>query len=157
VACAPRAPLAHCNKEPRATSEDQTIDIRCPNCGNVNSVPVREFEEHTESHLACMNWKAAVKIEAHEFRPRLEEVCKELDRGASPAAKQPCQILSGFDWIVAQVAAVWKSFRIVESAGRQFELNRGAQSFGNYARALAGLDAQRLTVCTAVVVFKRDP
>src|SRR5712692_11696340 len=53
--------------------------------------------------------------------------------------------------------AVGKTFRIVETAGRQFELNRRAQSFGIYSRALGRLDAQRLSVCTAVVIFKRDP
>jgi len=61
------------------TFEDQTIDIRCPNCCHINSVPVREFEEHIVSHLVCVRCKACIKIEAHEFRQRLEEVRKELE------------------------------------------------------------------------------
>ena len=54
-----------------ATFEDQTIDIRCPNCGIVNSLPVREFEEHTESHLVCVSCKAGVKIENACFQSPL--------------------------------------------------------------------------------------
>jgi hypothetical protein len=61
------------------TFEDQTIDILCPKCSHVNSVPVRDFEEHAERHVVCMSCKAGIKIEAHEFRQRLEEVRKELE------------------------------------------------------------------------------
>ena len=76
-----------------ATFEDQTIDIRCPNCGIVNSIPVREFEEHTESHLVCVSCKAGVKIEAHEFRQRLEEVRKELEEFELAATRDSRQKL----------------------------------------------------------------
>jgi uncharacterized Zn finger protein (UPF0148 family) len=59
--------------------EDQTVDILCPNCGHVNPVAVSDFEEHTESHVVCASCQAGVKIEAHEFSQRLEEVRKELE------------------------------------------------------------------------------
>jgi hypothetical protein len=79
-----------------STFEDQTVDILCPNCGHVNPVPVRDFEEHTESHLVCVSCKAGVKIEAHEFSQRLKEVGKELEeleleamRGSPVKLKRP--------------------------------------------------------------------
>ena len=77
------------------TFEDQTIDIRCPNCGHINSVAVRDFEEHTESHVICVSCQAGIRIEAHEFHQHLEDVRKELEefeREAmrdSPAIKRP--------------------------------------------------------------------
>jgi hypothetical protein len=76
--------------------EDQTVDILCPNCGHVNSLPVRDFEEHTESHLVCVSCQAGVKIEAQEFSQRLKEVSKELEeleleamRDSSEKLKRP--------------------------------------------------------------------
>lgn len=75
------------------TFEDQTIDIRCPNCSHVNSVAVREFEEQTVSHLVCARCKAGIKIEAHEFRQRLEEVRKELEEFELEAARDSRQKL----------------------------------------------------------------
>jgi hypothetical protein len=71
--------------------EDQTVDILCPNCGHVNSVPVRDFEEHTESHLICVSCKAGVKIEAQEFRQRLEAVRKELEELELEATRESTQ------------------------------------------------------------------
>jgi transcription elongation factor Elf1 len=62
-----------------ATFEDQTVDIRCPNCGHINSVAVREFEEHTVGHLVCVSCKAGIKIDAQEFRQHLDTVRKELE------------------------------------------------------------------------------
>lgn len=67
--------------------EDQTIDILCPRCSRVNSVAVRNFEEHTESHVVCVSCKAGIKIEAHEFRQRLEEVRKELEEFEQEATR----------------------------------------------------------------------
>ena len=71
--------------------EDQTVDILCPNCGHVNPVPVRDFEEHTESHLVCASCKAGVKIEAQEFSQRLEEVRKELEELEFEATRESAQ------------------------------------------------------------------
>ena len=59
--------------------EDETVDITCPQCGHLNSILVREFEASSESHIVCVSCKAAVKVEAHEFRQRLDEVRKELE------------------------------------------------------------------------------
>jgi len=70
------------------TFEDQTIDILCPKCSHVNSVAVREFEEQTESHLVCISCKAGIKIEAHEFRRRLEDVRKELEEFELEATRE---------------------------------------------------------------------
>lgn len=73
--------------------EDQTIDILCPNCAHVNPVPVRDFEDNTESHVVCVSCKAGIKIEAHEFRQRLEEVRKELEEFELEAARDSRQII----------------------------------------------------------------
>lgn len=59
--------------------EDETVDIKCPQCGHLNSILVREFEAASESHIVCVGCKAAVKVEAHEFRQRLDDVRKELE------------------------------------------------------------------------------
>ena len=48
--------------------EDETVDITYPKCGHLNSILVREFEAASESHIVCVSCKAAVKVEAHEFR-----------------------------------------------------------------------------------------
>jgi hypothetical protein len=75
-----------------STFEDQTVDILCPNCGHVNPVPVRDFEEHTESRLVCASCKAGVKIEAQEFSQRLEEVRKELEELEFEATRESAKI-----------------------------------------------------------------
>lgn len=59
--------------------EDETIDIKCPQCGHLNSLLVREFEAASESHVVCVGCRAAVKVEAHEFHRRLDDVRKELE------------------------------------------------------------------------------
>ncbi len=59
--------------------EDETIDVECPKCGHQNSILVREFEEISETHFICEDCKVAVRIEASEFRERLEQVRKELE------------------------------------------------------------------------------
>lgn len=70
------------------TFEDQTIDIRCPSCSHINSVPVREFEEHTVTHLLCPSCKAGIKIEADEFRQHLDEVRQELEEFEREAMRE---------------------------------------------------------------------
>jgi transposase-like protein len=71
--------------------EDETIDIACPQCGHKNPVLVREFEGSAEVHFACEGCKAGLRIEADEFRRRLEQVQKEaeeLEREAAREAKR---------------------------------------------------------------------
>jgi DNA-directed RNA polymerase subunit RPC12/RpoP len=72
--------------------EDQTIDVACPKCGHKNPVLVREFEESAETSFVCQTCGAAVKIEAHEFKHRLDELAKEiedLEREAARDQKRP--------------------------------------------------------------------
>jgi transposase-like protein len=59
--------------------EDETIDIACPSCEHTNPVLVREFETSGESHIVCQNCKAAVKIEAQQFRERLDRLREEVE------------------------------------------------------------------------------
>jgi phage FluMu protein Com len=59
--------------------EDETVDIKCPRCGHLNSILVRELESATESHIVCVGCQAAVRVEAREFHDRLGEVRKELE------------------------------------------------------------------------------
>jgi predicted RNA-binding Zn-ribbon protein involved in translation (DUF1610 family) len=80
-----------------AMFEDETIDINCPQCGHLNSILVREFEAANESHLVCIGCKAAVKIEAPEFRRRLEDVRKELEELEREAASAPPKPRPGKD------------------------------------------------------------
>lgn len=68
--------------------EDDTVDVACPKCGHRNSILVREFEEHAETHFVCASCKAGVKIEANEFRERLEQVRKELTSLERAAARE---------------------------------------------------------------------
>jgi len=71
--------------------EDDTVDIACPKCGHKNSLLVREFEESAETHFVCQNCKVGVKIEAKEFRQRLDQVLKEvqdLEREAARDSKR---------------------------------------------------------------------
>jgi transposase-like protein len=59
--------------------EDETVDIACPNCGQKNSVLVRDFEMSAEAHVSCHHCGVTVKIEAEEFRRRLALMRKELE------------------------------------------------------------------------------
>ncbi len=59
--------------------EDETVDIACPKCGQKNAILVREFEASPEAHLTCQNCGVVVKVEAQEFRQRLDLVRKELE------------------------------------------------------------------------------
>jgi len=68
--------------------EDETVDVECPSCGRQNSIRVREFEEIAETHFVCEGCKVSVKIEASEFRERLEQVRKELQELQREAAQE---------------------------------------------------------------------
>jgi transposase-like protein len=59
--------------------EDETVDIACPNCGQKNSVLVRDFEANSEARISCHHCRAIVKVEAEEFRHRLAIVRHELE------------------------------------------------------------------------------
>jgi DNA-directed RNA polymerase subunit RPC12/RpoP len=76
--------------------EDETVDIECPKCGHWNAMLVRGFEENAETHFVCVNCKTGVKVEADEFRHRLDQVRKELEelerdaeQKAKPKPKRP--------------------------------------------------------------------
>ena len=68
--------------------EDETVDIACPKCGHLNSVLVRDFEESAETHFVCVSCKVGVKIEANEFRRRLDKVKEELEELERDAARE---------------------------------------------------------------------
>jgi len=68
--------------------EDETVDVECPKCGRQNSILVREFEESAETHFVCAGCKVGVRIEASEFRKRLEQVRKELQELQRGAAQE---------------------------------------------------------------------
>jgi peptide subunit release factor 1 (eRF1) len=59
--------------------EDETVDIACPKCGHKNPILVREFEQNAPAHFACAGCGVGLKIDADEFRGRLEQVRKELE------------------------------------------------------------------------------
>jgi transposase-like protein len=59
--------------------EDETVDIACPNCGQKNSIMVRDFEGSSESRITCHHCGVIVKVEAEEFHQRLGLVRKELE------------------------------------------------------------------------------
>jgi transcription elongation factor Elf1 len=59
--------------------EDETVDIACPNCGQKNSILVRDFEASAEAHVSCHHCGVMVRVEAKEFRQRLDDVRKELE------------------------------------------------------------------------------
>jgi uncharacterized Zn finger protein len=59
--------------------EDETVDIACPNCGQKNSILVREFETNAEARVGCHHCGVMVKIEAEEFRRRLALLHQELE------------------------------------------------------------------------------
>lgn len=72
--------------------EDETVGIACPKCGHNNPIPVREFEKSAELHFACQKCRVSVRVEANEFRERLERVrreVEELERGAKRKLKRP--------------------------------------------------------------------
>ncbi len=72
--------------------EDDTVDIACPKCGHKNSILVREFKESAQTHFVCQACHVGVRIEAEEFRQRLDQVLKEvqdLEREAKRPAKRP--------------------------------------------------------------------
>jgi transcription elongation factor Elf1 len=74
--------------------EDETVDVACPKCGHRNSIPVRVFEEHAETHFVCEKCRTGVRIEADEFKRRLDEVLKEvqdLEREAARDTKRPAK------------------------------------------------------------------
>ncbi|HEV3112580.1 MAG TPA: hypothetical protein VGY99_19000 [Candidatus Binataceae bacterium] len=71
--------------------EDETVDVACPKCGHKNSILVRDFEESAETHFVCQKCHVGVRIEADEFRQRLDRVLKEvqdLEREAKRPAKR---------------------------------------------------------------------
>ena len=71
--------------------EDETVDVACPKCGHLNSILVHEFEENAETHFVCVGCKVGVRIEANEFRQRLNQVrdeLAELERDAAREAKK---------------------------------------------------------------------
>ncbi len=71
--------------------EDETVDIACPKCGHKNTVLVRDFEETARARIVCESCKVGLRIEADEFRERLERVRKEveeLERNAEQDAKR---------------------------------------------------------------------
>jgi uncharacterized Zn finger protein (UPF0148 family) len=70
--------------------EDETADIACPNCGQKNSILVRDFEASAEAHVSCHHCGVRVKIEAEEFRRRLalmQQELEEIQREARRATK----------------------------------------------------------------------
>ncbi len=74
--------------------EDETVDVACPKCGYKNSLLVREFEESAETHFVCQKCHVGVRIDADEFKHRLDEVLKEvqdLEREAARDAKRPAK------------------------------------------------------------------
>jgi phage FluMu protein Com len=68
--------------------EDETVDVRCPKCGHLNSILVHEIEEHAETHFTCVGCKAGIKLEAEEFKRRLGRVADELKELERDAARQ---------------------------------------------------------------------
>ncbi len=67
--------------------EDQTVDVACPNCSHKNSILIRDFEQSAEGHFVCEACKVGVKIEANEFRQRLQQVREELEELEREAAR----------------------------------------------------------------------
>jgi transcription elongation factor Elf1 len=67
--------------------EDESIDVACPKCGRRNSVLVRALEDQAEIHFVCAGCAARVKLEANEFRHRLDQVREELEDLEREAAR----------------------------------------------------------------------
>lgn len=59
--------------------EDETIDVPCPKCNQMNPVLLREIEANNELHISCEKCKVGVKIEAKGFQQRLDQIRKELE------------------------------------------------------------------------------
>ena len=67
--------------------ENETVDLKCPKCGHINTLAVSEFEQHNEARFVCEGCNTAVKVEASQFHDRLAEVrreVEELEREARP-------------------------------------------------------------------------
>ncbi|MBF6561309.1 MAG: hypothetical protein IVW56_13565 [Candidatus Binataceae bacterium] len=69
--------------------EDESVDVACPQCGQRNSLLVRALEEQAEIHFVCVKCGAGVKLEANEFRARLDAVRAELHDLEREAARGP--------------------------------------------------------------------
>jgi hypothetical protein len=76
----------------RLMFEDETVDVKCPKCGHLNSVLVHEIEEHAETHFVCVGCKAGVRLEANEFRQQhlshVRDEVAELERDAARQANK---------------------------------------------------------------------
>ena len=59
--------------------EDEEVDLHCPKCGHLNAIEVHDFEERAETHFICEKCKTPVKVEAGEFRGKLDSVKRELE------------------------------------------------------------------------------
>jgi len=68
--------------------EDETVDVKCPRCGHLNSVLVHELEAKPEAHIVCVGCQAHVLVEAQEFQQRLGKVRDELEELERDAARQ---------------------------------------------------------------------
>jgi len=68
--------------------EDETVDVKCPRCGHLNSVLVHELEAKTEAHIVCVGCQAHVLVEAKEFQQHLGKVRDELEELERDAARQ---------------------------------------------------------------------
>jgi phage FluMu protein Com len=73
--------------------DEETVDVKCPKCGHLNSILVHEIEEHAETHFVCVGCQTGVRLEANEFRQHLNHVrdeVAELERDAArEATKAP--------------------------------------------------------------------
>lgn len=68
--------------------EDETVDVRCPKCGHLNTIQVREFEVRAEAHFVCEGCKTGVKVEGHEFHDRLARLRQEVEELEREAARE---------------------------------------------------------------------
>ncbi len=67
--------------------EDETVDLKCPRCGHLNTLLVREFEQHAEVHFVCEGCKTGVRVEGTEFHDRLTALQKEVEELEREAAR----------------------------------------------------------------------
>jgi len=68
--------------------EEESIDVACPQCGHWNSIAVRALEDDAVTHFVCEHCKVGVKVEANEFRDKLDQVREELETLERKAATQ---------------------------------------------------------------------
>jgi len=68
--------------------EDETIDVACPKCGFKNSLLVREIEQTVETHIVCQGCRVGVKVEASEFRQRLNQISDEVESMTQEARQE---------------------------------------------------------------------